>query len=48
MLHAWLCTYGFVAGVAIIMGQITKLNLWNATFATADGKTVESSYWILL
>jgi hypothetical protein len=47
-LHAWLCTYGFVAGVLIVLGQITKQNLWNAVFATADGTEVESSYWILL
>ena len=47
-LHAWLCTYGFVAGVLIILGQITKQNLWNAVFATADGTQVKSSYWILL
>lgn len=47
-LHAWLCTYGFLAGVAIIIGIVDQERLWTASFTTADGRQIEANWWIIL
>jgi len=47
-LHAWLCTYGFLAGVAIIFGIVDHERLWTASFTTIDGKLIEANWWIIL
>ena len=45
--HAWLCTYGVVAGVQILRGIVKQQNLENAVFIDEYGKYVRADNWII-
>lgn len=47
-MHAWLCTYGAVAGYLILKGIIKDQNLENAVFIDENGRYVKADNWIIL
>ena len=48
-LHAWLCTYGAVAGVLILYGKtLEPINLWQAQFTSMNGAVLDADFWVVL
>jgi hypothetical protein len=47
ILHAVLCTYGFILGCAILYGEVVKKNLRNITFTTGTGDSIEATWLVL-
>ena len=47
ILHAVLCTYGFILGCAILNGEVVNKNLRNITFTTGTGDRFEGSWFVI-